>query len=558
MVVGPKLSIQNMDGKGRMSIRKLQNFTVQKKRSVIGISYGILLTAISIIMAAINPLDLVTKWILNMKEGSFLYKMFEKPTYEIYTEVWAYNFTNVPEFLDGKERVLRVQEIGPFIFQEIRTNENITVDEERGSMTMKPKFQLQFIKEMSFSDLNDTWIIMPNIPLIALSTLIADRFGYVANSGAYYSMSALGAKLFKNLTIEEFLLGYQDPLVSVANGFLPGWIDFGRLGILDRLYAPKDDTIEMELADDSKKYSILTWNNLPGIPEQQFTDLNTSIPCNRILNTYEGLMVSPNYEKGKILPIYRKQACRVFPFNYKEEEVKDYGINYYRYEIADTAFSRSSAYACNTTRLPEGFVDISKCYYGFPIALSKLHYADVDFSQQSFFEGMVVNPEKDVSRIDLEPTLGAPLAMSIKIQINIAVRMSEGNTLTKPLKDKVVPLLWLNINCKEPPSDVLTLLKLRLIIGPPAIIIIEVLLFVIGLLLTAHGIYRIYKPRYEVVQTKEAEVKRRKSVDRKTSILMNIIPNSAFKVDSEFENQAVSLLDVCDDDLDAPDLLVSD
>ncbi|KAJ0177571.1 hypothetical protein K1T71_006444 [Dendrolimus kikuchii] len=561
MVVGPKLSITNVEGKGRISIRRLQHLTIQKKRSVIGISYGILLVIISIIMAAINPLELVTNWILNMKEGSFLYKIFESPPYDIYSEIWVYNFTNVPEFLSGNEKALKVQEVGPFTYREDRTNENITTDDDKGTMTMRPKLKLRFVRDLSISDPNETMLTIPNVPLIALSTAGADKFGYHINTAAYYSLKFLGSKIFKNLTVEEYLWGYKDSLVTVANKLLPGWIDFGTLGLIDRMYAQKDDVIEVELKNSSNKYSIQTWNGLPGLREQGYTDFNSSIPCNRLQNTYEGLMVTPNLPKEKILPIFRRQACRVYPFVYKEELTENYGYKYYRYELADTAFSKSSEYACKCTYncLPEGFVDISKCYYGFPIALSKLHYADVDPVQQSYFEGMVPNPKADRSYMDVEPTIGAPLSFAIKIQANIAVRMSPGNTLTKPLKDKVIPLFWLNIYSKQPPSDVRTLLKLRLTVAPPAIIVIEILLFIGGILLTIQAIYRIYRPRYKVVQPKEIEMKRRKSTERRrSSILLNVVENAGFKFDTDFEKEAVSLLDTCDDDLEELDLIVSD
>lgn len=71
--------------------------------------------------------------------------------------------------------------------------------------------------------------------LQAISTLLADKMGYFANAGAYYSISALGPKLFINMTAEGLLWGYDDPLVNIANKFLPGWIDFGKIGIMDRV-----------------------------------------------------------------------------------------------------------------------------------------------------------------------------------------------------------------------------------------------------------------------------------------------------------------------------------
>lgn len=68
-----------------------------------------------------------------------------------------------------------------------------------------------------------------------MSTLAADKLGYLPNAGAYYSITAMGSKLFSKLTINELFWGYKDPLVSIANTLLPGWIDFGKLGVLDRV-----------------------------------------------------------------------------------------------------------------------------------------------------------------------------------------------------------------------------------------------------------------------------------------------------------------------------------
>lgn len=45
----------------------------------------------------------------------------------------------------------------------------------------------------------------------------------------------LGATSFKNLTIHNYLWGYDDKLVTLANNVIPSWIDFPRFGILDRV-----------------------------------------------------------------------------------------------------------------------------------------------------------------------------------------------------------------------------------------------------------------------------------------------------------------------------------
>lgn len=54
---------------------------------------------------------------MDMREGSFLYNMWENPTYEMLSEMWVYNYTNVREYLSDAEKVLRVEQVGPFMFQ---------------------------------------------------------------------------------------------------------------------------------------------------------------------------------------------------------------------------------------------------------------------------------------------------------------------------------------------------------------------------------------------------------------------------------------------------------
>lgn len=38
-----------------------------------------------------------------------------------------------------------------------------------------------------------------------------------------------------HMTAKEFMFGYKSTLVSVGNTFLPGWIKFEKLGLIDRV-----------------------------------------------------------------------------------------------------------------------------------------------------------------------------------------------------------------------------------------------------------------------------------------------------------------------------------
>ncbi|XP_026727125.1 scavenger receptor class B member 1-like [Trichoplusia ni] len=531
--------------------------------SVIKLSYGILLMVIGVIMAAINPLEIATNWFLDMREGSFLYNMWENPTYELFSEMWVYNYTNSEEYLSGSDSILQVKEIGPFTYQEMRTNENLQIDKERGVMTMEPHMRLRFLPDMSVEDTNNVTVNIPNVALLAISTLFADKLGYFANAGAFYSMSALGSKLFKQMSVEQLFWGYHDPIVTIANSILPGWIDFKEIGLLDRFYAERNDTSEVELRNTSRRYSLNSWNNNVGLIEQGYTDWNTSTLCNRIKGSYEGLMMPANYEKGLNITVFRKQACRNYPFNFVGERTNDLGLNSYLYQMDPTAFSTKSPYACDCTYKscpPEGFVDVSSCYYGFPIALSKPHFMDTDPVQQANFKGMKPDRKAHASHFELEPVVGAPLSFAIKIQINLAVRMSEGNPISKPLKDKVLPLMWFSMYCKQPPADVVSLLRLRLVIAPPLMIVLEIVLFLIGFILGAQGLHRVWKPKYKIVQPKDLPIPsiRRKSAERRrSSVILNMAENDAFKDDEDLAKEAVSLLAINEEDNEFVDLLLS-
>lgn len=86
---------------------------------------------------------------------------------------------------------------------------------------------------------------------------------------------------------------------------------------------------------------------------------------------------------------------------------------------------------------------------------------------------------------------------------------------------------------------------------------VQLLLFIIGTFFAIQGGYRIWKPRYKLIQQQEKPKVRRKSIERRrSSIILNMSDNSAFKDDDDLAKEAVSLLAITEEDGDLPDLLV--
>jgi scavenger receptor class B, member 1 len=52
-----------------------------------------------------------------MRPGSFLFYVWEKPPLEVIMKLYLFNITNAEEFMSGVDKKLKVQEIGPYVYQ---------------------------------------------------------------------------------------------------------------------------------------------------------------------------------------------------------------------------------------------------------------------------------------------------------------------------------------------------------------------------------------------------------------------------------------------------------
>ena len=59
------------------------------------------------------------------------------------------------------------------------------------------------------------------------------------------------------MTAREFMFGYQNALVTLGNKFMPSWIKFDRLGLIDRVRpVARMTTIFITLASRGVKVSV--------------------------------------------------------------------------------------------------------------------------------------------------------------------------------------------------------------------------------------------------------------------------------------------------------------
>lgn len=55
-----------------------------------------------------------------MSKGDETFEMWKKPEAHVYLKVYIFNITNREEFLSGRDKKLKFQEVGPYVYRYIK------------------------------------------------------------------------------------------------------------------------------------------------------------------------------------------------------------------------------------------------------------------------------------------------------------------------------------------------------------------------------------------------------------------------------------------------------
>lgn len=128
-------------------------------------------------------------------------------------------------------------------FREILENKNATFH-ENGTLSFVPHRYSIPIPERSVGDPRKDIIIAANLPLLGISSATLDMSTFAALAFSTLAKST-NAKPMLNLTVHDYLWGYQDNLVSLANTVLPDYINFERFGLMDRVSYQEINSIKL-------------------------------------------------------------------------------------------------------------------------------------------------------------------------------------------------------------------------------------------------------------------------------------------------------------------------
>ncbi|EFN65311.1 Scavenger receptor class B member 1 [Camponotus floridanus] len=353
---------------------------------------------------------------------------------------------------------------------------------------------------------------MPNIALFSITNVMKDA-SYLSRWGLNVLIRQTDTHPLVEMTAREFMFGYQSTLVTLGNHVMPTWIKFDKLGLIDRMYDFDGDfeTIYTGETDIRMTGLIDKYNGDVNLP--QWTG-----KCANVNGASDGVKFPSYIEPNDTLLFFRKSLCRSERLvRIGEKEIK--GLHTYQYaflenELDNGAVNPENKCFCRQGHcLKSGLIDVTDCYYGFPIALSYPHFYKSDPSLLEAVEGL--QPTKDLheSYFFIQPKSGVPVDIAFRFQINMALQDIGHMARVEKFSDLTLPLLWFEIGMYDLPTK----MRLRFWFYLNALPIMEevalYLMFLSGVMLLVWCVIRIVS--YQANRSPEKGLERETKIRRK-------------------------------------------
>ncbi|XP_047363879.1 scavenger receptor class B member 1-like isoform X2 [Vespa velutina] len=218
--------------------------------------------------------------------------------------------------------------------------------------------------------------------------------------------------------------------------------------------------------------------------------------CANIHGASDGTKFPTYIQPNDTLLFFRKSLCRSAHMTRTDEKVIK-GLYAYKYNFMENEMDNgvyreeNKCYCREGYCLPPGLVDVTACYYGFPIALSYPHFYKSHPSLLEAVNGLKPDPKKHESYFYIQPQSGLPVDLAFRFQINMALQDIGHMAKVEKFSNFVLPLLWFEIGMYELPANRNSLFYLYLNILPVLQEIIKYLMFIIGSILFIWSIVKI-------------------------------------------------------------------
>lgn len=463
---------------------KLKSGFLRKWWCVILIALVLLLIGAIVTVFFTSWVNMIIDNNIVLKEGSPTFGWWRKPPVTPLIKVYVYNVTNAEAFLnEGKKPVL--DELGPYVYEEVWEKVNLLIN-DNNTITFNQRKTFKFSPELSVGDVEDM-VVVPNIPMLSATSQSkhAARFLRLAMASI---MDILKIKPFVEVTVDQLLWGYEDPLLKLAKDVVPKEqkLPYEEFGLMYGKNGTSPDNVTVfSGGGDISQFGLIDRFN----GQTHLLHWKTE-KCNR-LNGSDGSIFPPHITPNTTLYVYDKDLCRLLPLRFLHEVDTAGGVKGYRFTpptdvFAEVARNQENDCFCpaGPPCAPNGLFNISLCQFDSPIMLSFPHFYLADPKFREAVEGISLpDPEKHRLYIDVQPQMGVALGARARIQLNLAVSQVVDIKQVATFPDIVFPIMWFEDGIDHLPEEVTDLLSLATNAPPIARAVISYGLFALGAIL---------------------------------------------------------------------------
>ncbi|KAH8415908.1 hypothetical protein KR222_003525, partial [Zaprionus bogoriensis] len=364
-----------------------------------------------------------------------------------------FNYTNIEDYLAGRADKMHVVDLGPLTYQEHTVKDEVSFNSNH-TVTFRDRKSYKLLPEKS-TIREDDIVMVPNVPLLSAAVHV-QRMVIFKRWGVLFAINQLNEKLFKTLTVREYLWGYRDKIVSLKS--------LGRgkthFGLLRTRNGTSVDSVQMYTGeDDISKYGTFTQFN--GKPQLDFWQGDE---CNRIDGSEPSMFSPSQLQDRSALSVFLQVLCRRVPLHFEKQETILKDIDVLRYRTPLDVFAHpdenpANECFCKNTELclPSGVINATRCYDDSPIYPSFPHFFSGNPIIYRDFEG--IRPDADLHQTyaDIHPRFGFPISGASRVQINIMLHKTPLLAeKTRYLRDRTIfPLIWIEITANDFNDEVL-------------------------------------------------------------------------------------------------------
>ncbi|XP_055599578.1 scavenger receptor class B member 1-like isoform X2 [Uranotaenia lowii] len=400
-----------------------------------------------------EPYMLIFKWKLIFENGGEIFELWRTPPVDLYIKIYLFNVTNGAEYLNGEADKMHFEEVGPYVYRELLSHENITFY-DNATLFTRPSHPLVFQEHLSEGHKEDDIFLLPNIALLSIAQ--------VASGHSYFYRLPLNLLIrqtkilpLERQTAKQFMFGYETTLTTLGNTFLPNWITFSKVGLIDRMYDFDDDFEVFYTGQDDQSMSGL-YDSYMGSPNlKQWSGDH----CSNIRNASDGTKFKSFIGENEQLLFFRKSMCRPQRMVQVGNDYNVDGLQATKFVFENNALDNgeineeNKCFCRKGKCLPRGLIDVTDCYYGFPIALSYPHFHEGDPALLDKVEGISPNESSHGSYFMINSLSGLPLTLSVKFQINMAMGDINSIAECERFSNMVIPTLWFEITMLKLPTS---------------------------------------------------------------------------------------------------------